>query len=136
MKKSFACLLATVFLFGTSALASAQERRLVGSLNRDINNPGCYFYFANRRLMFYDSDETWMNIDGRDVRLSLVKQTRPKGRMRTGSRSTKSYSAGDITVDIVEVITKFSSISNLSATFTVRKGNRTQVVRGTGVCGD
>src|ERR1700694_381416 len=101
MKKSFACLLATLFLLGASALVAAQERRLVGTLNRDVNNPGCYYYFANRRLMFYDSDETWMNIDGRDVRLSLVKQTRPKGRMRTGSRFTKRYSAGDIRVDIV-----------------------------------
>jgi hypothetical protein len=139
MKTTLASLLATLFLLGACALASAQQTRLVGTLkNIDLDGPGCSFGFPKGGVIFFDSGsgDTWMNIDGRNVRLSLVKETRPKGRTRVGSRTIKKYSAGDITIDMVEVLTKLSSISNFSATFTVRKGNRTQVVRATGICGD
>jgi len=84
--------------------------------------------------MFYDSDEKLMNVDGSVVALSVVSQTYPK-KWTVGSRITKRYHAPDITVDMVAVITKTAGETSVSATFTVRKRNRTQVVRATGMCG-
>lgn len=121
-------------------VVSAQQKKLIGTLDSSMagNNPGCS-YFVGRRLIFVlDAiNGTWMNIDGREVTLTLVKATRPKGRSKVGSRSTERYMSGDITVDIVHVITKLGEwVSDMSATFTVRKGNRTQVVIAIGQCGD
>jgi hypothetical protein len=116
----------------------AQAQNLVGTLrNVDADGPGCYVSFKNGGLLFFDSwsGDTWMNIDGRDVRLSLVKKTEPKGRLKVGSRITRRYSVGNATVDTVEIVRKLSPMS-VSFTFTVRKGNRIQVVKASGSCGD
>jgi hypothetical protein len=137
MKKTLALLFATLILVCVS-VTFAQQKKLVGKLKIDADGPGCYYGFSNGGLMFFDSwsGDTWMNIDGRDVNLSLVKDTKSKGKMKKGSRITKLYSSGDITINMVATVTKMSAESELSAIFTVKKGNRTQVVKATGVCGD
>lgn len=121
-------------------VASAQQKKLIGTVNssRAGNNPGCSYFVGGRLIFVLDAiDGTWMNIDGREVTLTLVKETSAKGKLKVGSRSTSRYASGDLTVDIVEVITKLGKyVSKMSATFSVRKGNRTQVVRATGDCGD
>lgn len=128
-----------LFLF-VPLVVSAQQKKLIGTVNsaRAGNNPGCSYFVGGRLIYVLDAiDGTWMNIDGREVTLALVKETRPKGRLKVGSRSTSRYMSGDITVDTVEVITKLGKyLSKMSATFTVRKGNRTQVTKATGECGD
>lgn len=97
--------------------------------------------------MFFSSDESnskdaLMNIDGRDVRLRFVSETKPKGKVKLGSRYTSRYQSGDVTVDVVQIITWLCppkddscEVTKYSVTLTVKKGNRTQVVRGVGECG-
>ena len=113
-----------------------RQGNLIGVLTAHGEGPGCSFV-NGRGIVFYDQwdiDQQWMNIDGTNTRLTLVNETKPKGR-RVGTRITKRYSAGDITVDMVEVLTKVST-SNWSATFTVRRGDRQQVIPATGTCSD
>lgn len=112
-----------------------EQAKLVGALRLKPDGPGCYFSSAGH-LIFFDGDEAWMNIDARDVKLHVVSESDPKGKLRVGSRITKRYSATDISVDLVQTLTKKSAVSSWSGIFTVRKGARSQSVRATGICGD
>lgn len=154
MKKTLTLFLAILFLFSASIIVSAQRKGMVGILDMSdrADGCGCYFSFNKaddraRRLVFFASHEgngntAWMNIDGRDVRLRLVKETKPKEKIRVGSRYTSRYAAGDVTLDVIRVVTwlcpprdEGCEITKYSTTITIRKGSRTQVVRTVGSCG-
>jgi hypothetical protein len=151
MKKSLLLFLLVPFLVVVSVSVTAQQRNLVGVLRMSnrADGCGCYFSFNKaddqaRRLMFFESDQNmgiWINIDGRDTRLGLVRKSKVN-RLRVGSRLTSQYAAGDVTVDLVKTVIwvcpprdESCEITKYSAVFTVRKGNRTQVVRAVGSCG-
>lgn len=154
MKRTLTPLLAALFLLGASAGSPAQRKGMVGilAMSSSADGCGCYFSFNKaddraRRLIFFASHEdsgndAWMNIDGSDTRLSLVRETKPKGGIKVGSRFTSRYASGDVTVDMVRVVTwvcpprdEGCEIAKYSTTFTVRKGGRTQIVRAVGSCG-
>jgi hypothetical protein len=152
MKNTLLALMAMLVLLGASVIASAQQRNMVGILRMSSSADGCGCYFSfnkvddkARRLMFFASNQDmgiWINIDGRDTRLRLVRETKPKGRIRVGSKFISHYAAGDLTVDLVQIATwvcpprdEGCEITKYSATFTVRKGSRTQIVRAVGSCG-
>ena len=87
----------------------------------------------------------WMNIDGRDVRLKVVKDwsdQQQRERERVGGSSRRVFAAQNISVISTYVTTRVCAANDenceshdYDATFVVRKGKRTQSVRAVGSCG-
>ncbi len=94
------CMLLIAIVLGTVSAQNASKPSLVGNVTNDTirGGCGCYFKFrgtpqnAERYVFSAPMDESaWMNIDGRDVALKLVKETPRNGkRERVGSQSRKS----------------------------------------------
>ncbi|MCM3905520.1 MAG: hypothetical protein ND866_27825 [Pyrinomonadaceae bacterium] len=147
--------LLTVVVLGTVSGQNATKRSLVANLkdNAVADGCGCYFKFrgtpetAERyifALSIEDDKTAWMNIGGRDVKLTLEKETGLKGKEaeRVGSRSRETYSSGDITVQGTYVVTRVCDPNDencestqYDVTFLVKKGTRSQVVKAVGSCG-
>jgi hypothetical protein len=147
-------LVLTIFVLGTVSGQDASKRSLVARLSNNAIADGCGCYFQYRGTpkneqyyLFFSSIEdaekaAWMNIEGRDVKLKLTRKRDPTGRMRVGSKSTRRYVAGDISVEATYIATKVCErddeaceSTDYSATFAVRKGIRVQVVKAVGGCG-
>ncbi|MEP6920467.1 MAG: hypothetical protein ABI967_05020 [bacterium] len=154
MKLIYVFLIAAICLLGTTFAQTASKQRLVGNLRnkRLVDGCGCYFQFPGSKknsedYLFVSSLEenektAWMNIDGRDVKLRLVREVAGKGRERVGSRSSKSFTGGDVTVMSTYVATRVCAYNDESceatdyaAIFVVRKSNRVQTVKAVGGCG-
>lgn len=149
------CMFLTIVVLGTVSAQSASKRSLVANLknNAVADGCGCYFKFRgtprNAELYVFSSsidDEktAWMNIGGRDVKLTLEKETGLKGKEeeRVGSRSRAMYASGDITVSGTYVVTRVCDPNDESCestqydvTFVVKKGTKSQVVKAVGSCG-
>ena len=146
-------LLTLITLLSTTFAQTASKRRLVANLknNTVADGCGCYFQFwgskrDSERYMFVspidDDKAAWMNIAGRDVRLSLVKEKGLRIKEQLGSRHAEKYSAGNITVNATYITTRICDpndenceSSDYSATFVVRKAQKTQTVKAFGTCG-
>jgi hypothetical protein len=148
--------LGTIVILSTVSGQTASKRGLVANLknNAVADGCGCYFQFRGtpqnaERYIFFSSIEddgktAWMNIAGHDVKLTLTKEVGLKGKEeeRVGSRSRATYRAGDVTVAGTYVVTKVCDPNDencestqYAATFSVRKGSRSQVVKAVGSCG-
>jgi len=86
--------------------------------------------------------KAWMNIDGRDVELSLMKMTYGDKGDKVGSRSTERYAGSGIEVSAVLIVTRTCDpddenceSADYEGTFVVRKGRQKQTIRLTGSCG-
>jgi hypothetical protein len=116
-----------------------------------VDGCGCYFQFPaqwkNKQSDKYvfmegiDDEGAWMNIDGKDVKLELVR-TSNESNGEVGSRSNKKYKAKGIAVQIDYVITRICKpddeqceSTDYDATFTVTKAGRKRVIKAKGVCG-
>lgn len=144
--------LLTVAVYSAGS-SQTQQRRLVGNLrnNAVADGCGCYFQFRGTpqnidKYVFFsgieDEKTAWMNIAGRDVKLLLKKEVAPKTRERVGSRTTVEYAGGDVTVSGTYIATavcdpndESCESTQYSATFVVRKGKRSEVVKAVGSCG-
>ena len=89
----------------------------------------------------FDQNKVWMNVDGRDVQLKLVKETRGE-RESVGSKWTRTLAGPNIAVTSTYVATRVCAANDencestdYDATFVVKKGKRTQTVRAFGWCG-
>ena len=152
--KSVCILLVTMIcLLGTSSAQRASKSRLVGNLLRHdlVGGCGCYFEFRGRKrntelYMFFEGIEenyvAWMNINGKDVPLKLVKERHPGGRESVGSRWPRTFAADDISVTTTFITTRVCDPNDegceshdYDATFVVRKGQRVQTVKAVGSCG-
>lgn len=116
-----ACFLAALLVIQGAELSphARQKRKLVGPLkNKNVKSGcGCYFYFGRRlttssKEIFASGDEeaAWMNIDGVDMKLKFVSRTEDnktdsRGNIKVGSRSTERYANGDVTVDVLYIVT-------------------------------
>ena len=149
------CAILTVVVLSSVSAPNASKRGLVANLknNAVADGCGCYFQFRGtprnaQRYVFFSSIEqddeksAWMNVDGRDVKLVLAMKSDPKDRVRVGSRSTRRYVADDISVDATYIATKVCKRDDEScestdydATFVVKKGAKSQVVKAIGGCG-
>ena len=149
------CVLLTIVVLGTVSAPNASKRSLVANLknNAIADGCGCYFKFRGtpenvERYIFsssIDDEKTaWMNVGGRDVKLSVRKETGLKGKEaeRVGSRSRETYSSGDISVSGTYVVTRVCDPNDencestgYDVTFVVKKGPRSQVVKAVGSCG-
>ena len=123
----------------------------------DIRDPsvvdgcGCYFQLPAERkkkrsdkyvfMEGLDGEGAWMNIDGKDMKLSLIGST--KGLVGgVGTRSHTRYRANGIAVRVDFVVTRVCGpddenceSTDYDATFTVTKGGRKRIVKAKGVCG-
>ena len=149
--KSFCVLLMMLLcLVGTTGAQRASKRRLVGNVkNNVVDGCGCYFKLrgTNRNSEQYIFSQSidqaaWMNIDGQDTKLRILKDRNPGDRERIGSRWTKTFSAGQVTVSSTWVTTRVCApddenceSTDYDATFVVRKGRRVETVRAFGWCG-
>ena len=149
--RSFCVLLMMMVCFGaTSSAQRASNSRLVGNVKDNvIDGCGCYFKFRgakrnSEQYMFAESfdREAWMNIDGRDVPLRVSKEGNPGDRERIGSKWTRTFVAGEITISSTWVTTRMCApndenceSTDYDATFVVRKGKRVQTVKASGSCG-
>ncbi|MCM3872669.1 MAG: hypothetical protein ND895_18465 [Pyrinomonadaceae bacterium] len=146
------CMLLTVVVLGTVSAQDASKRSLVGNVSNDTTSDGCGCYFKLRgtprnveRYVFSSpmDESAWMNIDGRDVALKLVKETARIGKREgVGSQSTEKYVSGDITVTATYIVTRVCApndedceSTDFNATFVVRKGPKSQIVKAVGGCG-
>ena len=149
------CVLLTIGLLGSLYAQNASKRSLVTNLKNNAVADGCGCYFRFRatpahadRYIFYSSiDEektAWMNIGGRDVKLTLEKETGLKGKEeeRVGSQSSATYASGDIRVSGTYIVTRVCDPNDedcestqYAVTFVVKKGRRAQVVKAVGSCG-
>ena len=112
---------------------------------------GCSFGFpANERkglsLTAFSSSlaetDAYMNIDGEDVKLSLVKSTSIDKKPRVGDRFSELYQANGIKVTALYLTTavcgpreEACEATSYHVTITVVKGPRRQTVKLTGACG-
>ena len=144
-----------VVIVGIIPAQTASKRGLVANLkNTAADGCGCYFRFRGtprnaERYIFFSSIEedqktASMNIDGRDVKLTLEKEEGLKGKEqeRVGSRSTATFSNSDIKVSATYVVTRVCpprdescESTNYDATFVVKKGAKSQIVKAIGSCG-
>lgn len=149
------CMLLTIVVLSTVSAQNASKRGLVANLNKNAVADGCGCYFKFRgtpenveRYIFsssIDDEKTaWMNVGGRDVKLSVRKETGFKGKEseQVGSRSRETYSSGDITVRGTYEVTRVCDPNDencestqYDVTFLVKKGTRSQVVKAVGSCG-
>lgn len=145
-------ILVTFFRTEAAQKGSPPRTRVKPSLVRPIDQSriggcGCYFNFASDRqercVFFSDLDEETasMNIDGRDVSLSLIKRVAPANE-KVGSRSTEIYHAPGIKVTAQYITTAMCApddenceSTSYDATFTVIKAKRQQTVKLKGACG-
>jgi hypothetical protein len=112
-----------------------------------VSGCGCSFHFpsdSQMRTVFgsnMDESHAWMNINGRDVKLRLIRSTHPRNE-RVGSRTSETYQALSIKVSAVLVTTRMCGpleedceVTNYEATFTVTKGKHKKTLRLIGGCG-
>lgn len=154
MKLFTSCLLLTIVVLGSVSAQNASKRGLVARLKNNAIADGCGCYFQYRGVprnetyyLFFSSIEddektAWMNIDGKDVKLTLVRKMDPKVRERVGSKSTRRYVTDGISVDATYVATRVCKrddesceSTDYSGTFVVRKGDQMQIVKAVGGCG-
>jgi predicted urease superfamily metal-dependent hydrolase len=88
-----------------------------------------------------DEDYAWMNIDGKDVRLTLIASSKNSVE-RPGIRSYERYRADSIGVRVDYVVTRVCKPNDencestgYAATFSVTNRGRKRVIKSTGSCG-
>ena len=155
LRLSLALMFGAVLTVGIIPAQTASKRGLVANLkNTAADGCGCYFRFRGtprnaERYMFFSSIEedpqkASMNIDGSDVKLNLEKEEGLKGKEkeRVGSKSTASFANGDIKVSVTYVVTRVCpprdescESTDYEATFVVKKGAKSQIVKAVGSCG-
>ena len=149
------CVLLTIVVMGSVSAQNASKRSLVANLksNAVAEGCGCYFKFlgtsrnAERYIFFSSIDDektAWMNVGGRDVKLTLEREIGLKGKEqeRVGSRSSATYASGDIEVSGAYIVTRVCEPKDESCestqyevTFVVTKGRKSQMVKAVGSCG-
>src|SRR6185503_4514873 len=155
LRRFLGLMFGVVMVVGIILAQTASKRGLVANLkNIAPDGCGCYFRFRGtprnaERYVFFssieeDQNKASMNIDGHDVKLTLEKEEGPKGKEkeRVGSRSTASFANGDIKVNATYVVTRVCpprdescESTDYEATFVVKKGAKSQIVKATGSCG-
>ena len=110
---------------------------LIGTLKDGTIVDGCDCYLQTLKesenylsplfifLAELDELEAYINVDGKDTRLKLVSQVDYKGKPQIGKKSSRKYTAGDVTVLIEYVVTGFCAPSDESCAFTKHSGTIT-----------
>ena len=123
----------------------------LGFLDGTNEGCGCEFTFLpeirkdDPRFVFMSDEEekkAFINIDGRNIALTLIRSTNPRGRERVGNRSTRTYEGEGIRVSAAYVATRVCKkydeaceSTDYDGTFTLTKDRRKRIARLKGVCG-
>ena len=154
MRLALSLLFVLLIASGAISTTTTQGPR-VGNIkdNRIADGCGCYFQFpgskrSSEKYMFFSSveerpeKEAWMNIDGQDVKLKLTSKTDPKGREKVGSRSSRTYTAEGIRLDVTYVATRVCGVNEEScestdynATFKLMVRGVQRTIKAVGGCG-
>jgi len=124
-------------------IANIKDSNLVGGC-------GCYFQSLpesrrrSDRFIFgagIDEEYAWMNIDGKDVKLTLVASSKSSVE-RIGTRSYEKYRADGVRVRANYVVTRVCKSkdencesTSYAVTFSITNGGRKSVIKGRGTCG-
>ncbi len=88
------------------------------------------------------ADIVQMNIDGQDIKLKLVKETKAKGKAKVGNRHSEAYISGQTRVRIDWLVTEVCDpkdesceVTWYSAVITVNRSGQIQKVKALGMCG-
>jgi hypothetical protein len=121
----------------------AIEKPLIDGCGCSLRLPSDYEKENKRYLFLSDfSGVAQMNLDGKDLKIKVVKETRQKGKPRVGEHHTETYIADQykIVIDwrVKEVCApkdEGCEVIWYSAVITVSRGNQTQKVNALGLCG-
>jgi hypothetical protein len=145
MKLSTMLGISAIFAFGfgdsglTLTLSKQQELPTVGIVNLKNKEAGagCYFSLANAKvksndtLILYSGDTTWMNLNGRDIQLKMIKDR------TSGATSIRVYTATNlqIRVESKSVTKNPNATLNSKAMITISHNNRSKKIEAIGYCG-
>ena len=134
----------------SSSLAFSQEVGIISN-TKDFLEGGCTLSLpaepANSRKYVFLSDwdeNAVIHVDGRDVRLTLVRSQEKKGEPKKGDRSHKWYAGDEVSVRVEFVVRElcpegegFESCEVIyyDAVLHVRKGGTAKAVHAKGLCG-
>lgn len=144
----------TAFLFFCASSDVFGQVEIAELKNSDVvNGCSCGFQTAaeakkadSQKFLFLSelgSGEGWMNINGKDTKLKLVKTTEnTRRRAKVGERFYEEYSAAGVKVRI-DYTTKWvcpprdesCEVTNYDVTITVTKGKTSKTIKAKGSCG-
>ena len=116
-----------------SMIDSVQRKHIVSDL-------GCRYFLKSdpTRVVYYDDfgGNIWMNIDGQDVKVKLIRSlSSPRGQVGKGRRTISSYVAPGVKIGIDTVVTRSEyEGSEYAGILTVTKGSRQQKLKVVGSC--
>jgi hypothetical protein len=145
MRKQLAFCFAIILLLAINNLAQSK----IGNIKNTNVVEGCSCSLQMRKtsnryvfLSDYEKRSAWMNIDGRDIKLSFVSTTekrRATRPARKGDRFTDRWSGGGVEVKIDYVVTapmtRDKEYVDYGVTITITKNGKTQIAKASGNCG-
>ena len=152
MTKIFALIILIIIVAQFSYPQSPQARAAsikVGYVKSADDGCGCSFsynlteFWKDKHLFVSPMDEaTFINVDGKDVELRLVTQSKENRDEKVGDRSWQTYVAGEIKVRVDYTVTKICDpndenceVTYYRAKLTVMRGKQRRVVNGVALCG-
>ena len=130
--------------------AAVAESLVIGCISSEVIPDGCRSLLSTGTvsmdsLVFASTiggigpTTAWMNVNGVDTELRMVKSTRPKGKKYQGQKFREQFRAGNliVTVDyvIAEPSSAFHGTVECSAVIVVKKGSTIQTLRAGGTRG-
>jgi len=113
-----------------------------------VDGCGCYLQKSDdagkedKSYIFLSSDIAQMNLDGKDIRLELVKSVEQEGETKVGSTRSEYYKSGNIDVGIEYVVKGICppndegcESTEYSATITVTRNGVYKKISALGYCG-
>jgi len=129
--------------------SSSNPSLVIGNIKNSNVVEGCSCSLSIRRnsnsyvfLSDYEKKNAWMNVDGRDVKLSFVSSTQVRRRNRPerrGDRYTEKWAGRNVEVKIDYFVAAPMTINkeytDYATTITVSKLGGTQTIKAVGNCG-
>jgi hypothetical protein len=134
-----------------TGITPLQKAPVIGAIQKSaIDGCGCALRLPSdeqkesKRFLFLSdfSGAAQMNLDGKDLKIKLVKETKPKGKPSIGRVHSETYTGGQYTIRIDWRIKKLCDpkdegceVTYYSAVITVSRGGQSQKVKALGLCG-
>ena len=142
--------LAIMFGFGDVAQAQSSSQKLeLGYVDEGAFGCGCSMSRNVREerdmkfiLVAPMDDATYIQLNGKNIKLRLVAESKRRRIERVGDRAWETYAAEDVTVRVDYMVTRVCGpreedceVTNYRATMTITRGNQRLVVKGLASCG-
>jgi hypothetical protein len=121
----------------TAAPTKVEKLPNIGIVNlkNKATGAGCYFTFLNAKvksnnfIVFYSGETTWMNLNGRDTKLTRVSS------QHTKKTSRNIYSANNLRIRVDTKVLQPNASLNSKAEITISLNNRSKKIDAIGYCG-